>query len=160
MTNPRNNPRTMGFTELRRWLRHRHPMVLLDRILDYEPKRSLTGLLSVSGSLDCIAGHFPDRAIYPGSNLIQAFSQCGIILFQISTSRLADDELTLAGRIEARFFKIVVPGDQVVLNVTVEDLTDKVLHFSGIATVNEHRVAALRANIIRVKTSALEGPLW
>ncbi|MGW7595808.1 3-hydroxyacyl-ACP dehydratase FabZ family protein, partial [Streptomyces rubiginosohelvolus] len=79
--------RTMGFTELKSWLRHRHPMVYLDRILDYEPGVRLRSSLSVSGTMDVIAGHFPDRAVFPASHLTQAFAQSGIILYQLSTSR-------------------------------------------------------------------------
>ena len=54
-------PNTMGFSELRSWLRHRHPMVFLDRVLDYEPAQFLTATVAVSGALDVMAGHFPER---------------------------------------------------------------------------------------------------
>lgn len=150
----------MGFTELRQWLRHRHPMVLLDRVLDYEPGQFLQAVLSVSGNLDCIAGHFPERAIYPGSNLIQAFTQCGIILYQLCSSPLKDDELTLVGSIEARFFKIVVPGDQVIFDVQASRIVENVFYFSGKATVSDVRVAAFKANLVRLKIEEMGLQLW
>src|SRR3954467_8173677 len=88
-------PRTLGFTELKSWLRHRHPMVMLDRVTDYEPGQFLNARLAVSGSLDFVAGHFPERAIFPGSHLIQALSQAAIILFQLNTSGRGAAEPTL-----------------------------------------------------------------
>lgn len=150
----------LGFTELRGWLRHRHPMILLDRILDHEPGDFITALLSVTGKDDCIAGHFPERAIYPGSQLIQAFAQSGIILYQMGTSMLRDDELTLICSVESRFFKIVVPGDQVIFHVKAEQTIKNAFYFSGKATVLSDRVAAFRANLIRVNVADMGSPLW
>jgi 3-hydroxyacyl-[acyl-carrier-protein] dehydratase len=135
-------------------------MVLLDRVLDHEPGQFIQAALSVSGNLDCVAGHFPERAIYPGTNLIQAFTQCGIILFQMSTSLLNDDELTLVGTIETRFFKIVVPGDQVIFDVQADRIVENVFYFSGKATVSNERVAAFKANLVRLKVEDMGSPLW
>jgi 3-hydroxyacyl-[acyl-carrier-protein] dehydratase len=150
----------IGFTDLKKWLRHRHPMILIDRITDHEPGEFLDGLVSVSGSLDSISGHFPERAIYPGSHLIQAFAQCGIILLQMGTSVLSEDELTLVGAVHARFFKVVVPGDQVVFHVTADRTANSLFYFSGTATVDNKRVAAFRANLIRTHVRAMGDPLW
>src|SRR3569832_1630345 len=117
VTEVERQPKPLGFTALRQWLRHRHPMILLDRITDHAPGKFLEALISISGNVDCIAGHFPERAIYPGSNLMQANAQAGIILYQMSTSMLAEDELTLIGSVDSRFFKVVVPGDQVLMRL-------------------------------------------
>lgn len=153
-------PKPLGFTDLRKWLRHRHPMVLLDRITDHEPGKFLEALISISGNVDCIAGHFPERAIYPGSNLMQANAQAGIILYQMSTSMLAEDELTLIGSVDSRFFKVVVPGDQIVLRITANRLVGNMFQYSGKMTVEGNRVAAFRASLVRTKVSDLGSPLW
>jgi 3-hydroxyacyl-[acyl-carrier-protein] dehydratase len=160
LTLDRPNKKPLGFTDLKAWLRHRHPMILLDRIVDHEPGQFVTAIVMVSGALDTVAGHFPERAIYPGSNLIQAFSQGGIILFQMSTSKLLDDELTLVGSIEARFFKLIVPGDMVTIHVKADRIIQNTFHFSGTATVGSIRVAAMRATLIRVHEKELGPPLW
>lgn len=153
-------PKPLGFTALRQWLRHRHPMILLDRIVDHEPGKFLDALISISGNLDCIAGHFPERAIYPGSNLIQAYAQAGIILYQMSTSMLAEDELTLVSSVESRFLKVIVPGDQVLLRLQVNRLAGNLFQYSGKAMVGSNRVAAFRASLVRSKVSELGSPLW
>jgi 3-hydroxyacyl-[acyl-carrier-protein] dehydratase len=156
----RTNKKPIGFTDLKAWLRHRHPMILLDRIVDHEPGEFVTAVVMVSGALDTVAGHFPERAIYPGSNLIQALSQAGIILFQMRTTKLADDELTLVGSVEARFFKLVVPGDMITIDVKAGRLVRNTFQFSGTATVEATRVAAMRATLVRVHEKDVGPPLW
>ncbi|WP_430788866.1 3-hydroxyacyl-ACP dehydratase FabZ family protein [Actinoplanes sp. G11-F43] len=152
--------RTMGFTEIKSWLRHRHPMLYLDRVLDYQPGEFLTSRLSVSGAQDAIAGHFPERAIYPASHLTQAWAQSGIILFQLSTSRLADDEITLVGTVHSRFTKIVVPGDQVTFHTRCDRILGNTFFFSAKVTVDDTVVARFRGNLIRIKAADLGDPLW
>ncbi|MFJ4274282.1 3-hydroxyacyl-ACP dehydratase FabZ family protein [Streptomyces coelicoflavus] len=152
--------RTMGFTEIKNWLRHRHPMLYLDRVLDYEPGVRLVSRLSVSAQMDAIAGHFPERAVFPASHLSQAFAQSGIILYQLSTSRLADDELTLVGAMNSRFFRIVAPGDTVTITISADRLVGgTTFFFSGRAAVDSTPVAAFRANLVRRKAADM-GPQW
>lgn len=151
---------TLGFTELKQWLRHRHPMIYIDRILDYKPGEYLRSVTMVSGTMDAIAGHFPERAIFPGSHLMQAFAQSGIILYQLSTSPLEDDELTVIGSAQSRFMKIVVPGDQVIYDLRVDRLYGSSFHFSCRATVEGKPVAAFRGSLVRTKIEELGRQLW
>lgn len=152
--------RRLGFSEIKQWLRHRHPMIYIDRITDHEPGVFLRSLLSVSGNLDAIAGHFPERAIYPGSHLMQAFAQSGIILYQMSTRPLKDDELTLIGSVKSRFTRPVVPGDQVVFDVRADRLSGITFFFSSQATVDGVQVAAFRGTLTRRKATDLGRQLW
>ncbi|NOL42749.1 beta-hydroxyacyl-ACP dehydratase [Kribbella sandramycini] len=150
----------MGFTEIKSWLRHRHPMLYLDRVLDYEPGERIVASLAVSAQMDVIAGHFPERAIFPASHLNQAFAQAGIILFQLSTSKLREDELTLVGAMNSRFLKIVVPGDHVVITVTADRFVGDTFFFSGRATVEDTTVAAFRANLVRRNVADMGQQWW
>ncbi|MCC4597092.1 hypothetical protein NRY95_03640 [Xanthomonas campestris pv. phormiicola] len=153
-------PRRMGFTELKTWLRHRHPMVYLDRVLDYEPGARIETLMAVSGQSDAVAGHFPERAIYPASHLMQAIAQSAIILFQLSTSRLGEDEVTLIGSVKSRFTRPVVPGDRVIFALACESLRPAFFTFSCRATVDGHQVGALRGSLVRKTLAELGNPLW
>lgn len=160
-TTPRTQTDTaLGFTEIKQWLRHRHPMIYIDRVLEHQPGEYLRSMLAVSGTMDTIAGHFPERAIFPGSHLIQAFAQSGIILYQMSTSVLADDELTLIGSVHSRFTKIVVVGDQVIFDVRSDRIVGNTFHFSCRATVAGRPVAAFRGSLIRVTVEQLGRQLW
>jgi 3-hydroxyacyl-[acyl-carrier-protein] dehydratase len=153
-------PRTMGFTELKGWLRHRHPMVYLDRVLDYEPGEYVKSLMAVSGQTDAISGHFPERAIFPASHMMQAIAQSAIILAQLSTSPLEDDEITLIGSVKARFTHVVVPGDQIIFNTTCENLRGDVLTFACRAEVSGKPAAMTRGTLVRTKVAELGQQLW
>lgn len=153
-------PRAMGFTELKGWLRHRHPMIYLDRILDYEPGRYIKSLMVISGQTDAISGHFPERAVFPASHMLQAISQSAIILTQLSTSRLADDEITLIGSLKARFVRVVVPGDQIVFDTRCEGLRGKFMTFSCRAEVSGEPVAKMRGTLARSGITDLGEQLW
>ncbi|WP_305787939.1 3-hydroxyacyl-ACP dehydratase FabZ family protein [Symbioplanes lichenis] len=152
--------RSLGFSEIKGWLRHRHPMIYLDRVLDYAPGEFLTSTLSVSGTMDSLAGHFPDRAIFPASHLLQAFAQSGIILYQLTTSRLADDEITLLGSVHSRFLRIIVPGDQVIMTVRAGRIVGTTFYFSVQAVVDGRPVAKARATLNRTRVAALGPQLW
>lgn len=151
---------SLGFTELKQWLRHRHPMVYIDRILDHKPGEYLRAVTMVSGTMDAIAGHFPQRAIFPGSHLMQAFAQSGIILYQMCTSMLDDDEITVIGSAQSRFMKVIVPGDRVILTVRSDRLYKSSFHFSCRATVEDVTVAAFRGSLVRTKIAELGRQLW
>jgi len=153
-------PRVMGFTELKGWLRHRHPMVYLDRVLDYEPGVYLKSLMAVSGQTDAISGHFPERAVFPASHMMQAIAQSAIILAQLSTSRLADDEITLIGSVKARFTRVVVPGDQIIFTTTCESLRGNFLAFACRAEVSDKTVAKTKGTLARTKITDLGEQLW
>ncbi|GAA2225086.1 coronafacic acid dehydratase [Streptomyces amakusaensis] len=150
----------LGFTEIKQWLRHRHPMIYIDRILDHRPGEYLRSVTMVSGTMDVIAGHFPERAVFPGSHLMQAFAQSGIILYQMSTSKLDEDELTLIGSTRCRFTQVVVPGDRVVFDVRVDRLYEASFHFSCRATVEDRQVAAFRGSLVRTRVADLGRQLW
>ncbi|MEV6923830.1 hypothetical protein AB0M46_04855 [Dactylosporangium sp. NPDC051485] len=135
-------------------------MIYLDRVLDYEPGEFLHSLLLVSGQTDAIAGHFPERAIFPASHLTQAFAQSGIVLFQLSTTALTEDELTLIGAIQSRFVKIVVPGDVVRFNVTAESLRHNLFTFSANVSVEGANVAHFRGTLVRMAIEDLGRQLW
>lgn len=154
------NNTTMGFSELKKWLRHRHPLILIDRVLHYLPGKELSAVMVISGNDDTLAGHFPERAIYPGSHLIQAMSQCGIILLQLSTSKLEEDELTLIGGVSAKFHNITVPGDSLNIHIKVDRLYKNSMFFSGCAKVGDKKIISISANIARVNVEAVGDVLW
>lgn len=153
-------PRKMGFTELKQWLRHRHPMVYLDRITDYEPGRYLDSLMAVSGQTDAISGHFPERAVFPASHMMQAISQSAIILYQLSSSKLEDDEITLIGSLKSRFTRVVVPGDVIQFHTTIETQHKDFITFNCTAEVEKKPVAKVRGTLLCTKVADLGEQLW
>ncbi|MFR9753618.1 3-hydroxyacyl-ACP dehydratase FabZ family protein [Nocardia sp. 004] len=150
----------LGFSQIKSLLRHRHPMLYLDRVTTHVPGESLTGLLAVSGNMDAIAGHFPERAVFPGTHLAQTFSQAGIVLYLLSSRPLRDDEMTLIGSLNSRFTAPVVPGDVVQFDLRVRRLLDDMMLFGARAHVEQRTVALFRGTLSRVSLDRMGEQLW
>ncbi|ORT56736.1 hypothetical protein [Streptomyces sp. CB03238] len=157
--------RALGISAIKELVRGRHPRLFIDRVVDHEPGVFLKSLLAVSSQLDVMAGHLPERelmpgVILPGSHLMQAFAQSGVLLYQLSTEPLADDEVTLVGTVKARFKSVVVPGDQVILDVRADSFRGNAFLFSSSVTVEGRPVAAFRGTMSRAKIGTMGRPLW
>ncbi len=129
----------MENNEIRKFLPHRYPFLLVDRILDIEPKVKATGLKNVTINEHFFQGHFPDNPIMPGVLIVEAMAQVsGILAFHSG----ADGNAVYFMSIEkAKFRKPVVPGDQLRLEVSILQQRNKVWKFSGQAFVNDKVVA-------------------
>jgi 3-hydroxyacyl-[acyl-carrier-protein] dehydratase len=94
-------------------LPHRYPMLLIDRVLEMEPKKRILALKNFTINEEFFAGHFPNHPVVPGVLLVEAMAQAGgILLMHDDPDR--ERKLLLFMSIErARFRKPVVPGDQV-----------------------------------------------
>jgi len=94
-------------------LPHRYPMLLIDRVLEIEPKKRIVALKNFSINEEFFQGHFPGHPIVPGVLLVEAMAQAGGILL-LHDDPARDEKLLFFGAIErARFRRPVVPGDQV-----------------------------------------------
>ncbi len=102
--------------EIQALLPHRYPFLLVDRIIDYVPGRSATGIKNVTINEPFFNGHFPGRPIMPGVLIVEAMAQVGgVILTQMPDTR---GMLSLfAGIDKVRFRRPVVPGDRLVMTV-------------------------------------------
>lgn len=110
--------KTMTVEEIQKLIPHRYPMLLVDRVVDYEAGKSLHAIKNVSINEPIFTGHFPDLAIFPGVLILEALAQAtGILGFKTTEGR-EDKELYLFASIDkARFKKPVVPGDTLHLHV-------------------------------------------
>jgi 3-hydroxyacyl-[acyl-carrier-protein] dehydratase len=94
-------------------LPHRYPMLLIDRVLEMEPKKRIVAYKNFTMNEEFFQGHFPDHPVVPGVLLVEAMAQAGgILLLHDDPDR--ERKLLLFMSIErARFRKPVVPGDRV-----------------------------------------------
>ena len=94
-------------------LPHRYPMLLIDRVLEMEPRHRIVALKNFTINEEFFAGHFPQHPVVPGVLLVEAMAQAGgILLMHDDPDR--ENKLLLFMSIErARFRRPVVPGDQV-----------------------------------------------
>ena len=105
--------------EIKDYLPHRFPFLLLDRVTDVQPGKSLTALKNVSYNEPFFQVHFPESPVMPGVLVIEAMAQaCGVLAVCSQGGKRKEGEITLfAGLDEVRFKRQVVPGDQLIFQV-------------------------------------------
>lgn len=97
---------------------HRYPMLLIDRVLDYQSGKWLHAIKNVSINEPVFNGHFPDLSIFPGVMILEALAQATGILGFRSKESTGENEMYLFASIDkARFKRPVVPGDTMHLHV-------------------------------------------
>jgi 3-hydroxyacyl-[acyl-carrier-protein] dehydratase len=122
-----------GIIEL---LPHRYPFLLVDRVVEYVPDFSLVAIKNVTINEPFFPGHFPVRAVMPGVLILEALAQAAAILAsQTEEWKLRKPLFYLAGIENARFKKVVVPGDQLHLSVELTKRKAGVWKFKGTALV-------------------------
>jgi len=127
----------MSIQEILKFLPHRYPFLLVDRVLEFEPNRTLLAVKNVTMNEQFFTGHFPIQAVMPGVLIVEALAQAAAILAYQTLNLESQDALFYLGSIEnARFKKIVTPGDQLRLRVDIERRRTKVWKFKGMATVD------------------------
>ena len=114
----------MDIVEIMATIQHRYPFLLVDRILELEPGNRAVGLKNVTVNEQFFTGHFPGNPIMPGVLIIEHAAQVGSILLLASTGN--EGKLGLfAGIDEMKFRRKVVPGDQLITEVTILRLSGR-----------------------------------
>jgi len=135
---------TMDINQVLEYLPHRYPFLLIDRVLEVEPGKSLVGIKNVTVNEPFFQGHFPQRPVFPGVLILESLAQAtGILAFRSTNTRPADDSLYyFAGIDNARFKRPVSPGDQLRLSVEVIKSKRGIWKFTGEATVDGELAAS------------------
>lgn len=143
MTEVMSGDKTMMIQEIVNLLPHRYPFLLVDRVLDYTD-RTLKAIKNVTVNEPCFTGHFPDNAVMPGVLIIEALAQAGAILAYIVEKTTPRDHLCyLASLDNVKFKQIVLPGDQLELNVEILNTKGSFWRVHGQATVNGNLACSL-----------------
>ena len=126
--------------EIRKILPHRYPFLLVDKILDYDDQR-IVGLKNVTVNEPHFVGHFPDFPVMPGVLITEAMAQVAGILVLMSIPDRDSKLVLLASIDEAKFRKPVLPGDQLVIEMSVVKRKSFVAKMRGTASVDGQVVA-------------------
>ena len=120
-------------------LPHRYPILLVDRVLEIDKGKRIKALKNVSINEPFFVGHFPHHPVMPGVLVLEAMAQAAAILSFDSADVDADDKTVyyFAGIDAARFKRPVEPGDQLILDVTLERAKSGIFKFKGRALVGE-----------------------
>ncbi len=129
----------MNINEIMQHLPHRYPFLLVDRIIDIQPGKGITGIKNVTFNEPFFQGHFPGQPIMPGVLIIEAMAQvAGIAAFSSGMEGKAVYFMSIE---KAKFRRPVVPGDQLRLEIKVLQQRGNVWKFSGAATVDSKLVS-------------------
>ena len=134
---------TLDIHQILKLLPHRYPFLLVDRVLELDPGKSLRALKNVTMNEPFFVGHFPHRPVMPGVMILEALAQAAAILAfdNIDVRPDAHTVFYFAGIDSARFKRPVEPGDQLVLNVTLDRMKAGIVKFSGSARVGDQLAA-------------------
>jgi len=135
---------TLNIHEVMQHLPHRYPFLLIDRVLDYIPGKSLTALKNVTYNEEFFTGHFNHHPVMPGVLILEALAQATGILSYITTEQRPDGDSLyyLVGIDKARFKAPVSPGDQLILTVAVIKEKRGIWKFNAEAKVDDKLVSS------------------
>lgn len=135
---------SLNIYEILEHLPHRYPFLLIDKVLECEPGKSLVGIKNVSHNEPFFPGHFPSRPIMPGVLILEALAQAtGILAFK-TVDRVPDGSSLyyFVGIDNARFKQPVIPGDQLRLEVEYVKQMRGIWKFNGKAVVDDKVVCS------------------
>jgi len=129
---------TMNIHEILKKLPHRYPFLLVDRVLELEHGKRIRALKNVTMNEPYFVGHFPHRPVMPGVIMLEALAQTAALLSYDATDATPDDKSIyyFAGIDSARFKRVVEPGDQLTLDVTLDRMKSGIFKFHARASVD------------------------
>jgi UDP-N-acetylglucosamine acyltransferase len=145
--------RTLDINEIKEYLPHRYPFLLVDRVVYYnEAQRKICGIKNVTVNEEFFNGHFPEQPVMPGVLVLEALAQVSGILYYLftHTDPLSRKELFyLAGIDKARFKRIISPGDQVMLHSEFVSKKFDLMVFNAKATVNGELACSAEIRVVK-----------
>jgi len=134
----------MDIQQVMRYLPHRFPFLLVDRVLEVVAGKSIRALKNVTFNEPFFPGHFPTRPVMPGVLIIEAMAQSAGILTFVSEGVVPqpDDRFYFVGIDKARFRKPVEPGDQLIMDAVLVRSLKGIWKFEATATVDGREVAS------------------
>jgi 3-hydroxyacyl-[acyl-carrier-protein] dehydratase len=130
--------KTLDINQIKEYLPHRYPMLLVDRVLDWDAGKTITAIKNVTINEEFFNGHFPYKPVMPGVLMIEALAQTAALLAFLTLGQKPDDNAVVyfLGIDGARFKRPVEPGDQIKMQVEVIRQARGVWKFKALATVD------------------------
>jgi 3-hydroxyacyl-[acyl-carrier-protein] dehydratase len=129
----------LSYEEVKKLLKQRFPFVMVDRVLEIEPGKSIRALKNVAGNEIQFLGHFPDYSIMPGALIIEAIAQSASLLFSYTTGKGMEsgEVMAMAAVNDMRFLVPVLPGHTMIIQVNVIKATDEAALVEGVVSVDD-----------------------
>src|SRR5437899_11161022 len=138
---PAPDKTTLDIVDIFRILPHRFPFLLIDRVIEIEPKQRIVALKNVTINEPFFGGHFPNLPIMPGVLIVEAIAQAGGALLLTEVEDRGNKLMMFTGIERARFRRPVLPGDQLRIEVDVKAWRGNAVRMEGIAYVGDKRAA-------------------
>ncbi len=147
----------MDITQIMKILPHRYPFLLVDRIVELDPKKKAVGIKNVTINEQFFVGHFPGHPIMPGVLILESMAQvAGILAFASSGSKeeveknMRDKVIYFMSIDKVKFRRPVLPGDQLRQEVILTRHRGSTASFEGKAYVNDTMVAEAEMKAILI----------
>ncbi len=130
----------LSITEIVKYLPHRYPFLLIDKVIETEPGVKLTAIKNITINEPIFTGHFPQFPVFPGVLILEAMAQsCAVFAFRQLGGYPSEETLyLLVGIDKARFKRQVVPGDQLVIEVVLEKTRRGIWRFAATGHVSDN----------------------
>ena len=129
---------SLDINQIKEYLPHRYPLLLVDRVLDWEAGKSITAIKNVTINEEFFNGHFPHKPVMPGVMMIEAMAQTAALLSFLTMGHKPDHNSVVyfLGIDGARFKRPVEPGDQLKMEVEIVRAARGIYKYKGRATVD------------------------
>jgi 3-hydroxyacyl-[acyl-carrier-protein] dehydratase len=129
----------MDIHQILKQLPHRYPFLMVDRVIELDKGKRIKAIKNVTINEPFFTGHFPHRPVMPGVLMLEAMAQAAALLSFDAMGVTPDDKTVyyFAGIDGARFKRPVEPGDQLVMEVTLERAKAGIFKFKGVTRVGE-----------------------
>jgi 3-hydroxyacyl-[acyl-carrier-protein] dehydratase len=128
----------LNITQIKEYLPHRYPLLLVDRVIDFELGKTITAIKNVTVNEEFFNGHFPHQPVMPGVLMVEALAQTAAIL-SFMTMGVKPDENSVVyfvGIDNCRFKRPVGPGDQLKMDVEILRSSRGIWKYKATASVD------------------------
>jgi 3-hydroxyacyl-[acyl-carrier-protein] dehydratase len=148
--------KTLDIGQIKEYLPHRYPMLLVDRVLEWEAGKSITAIKNVTANEEFFNGHFPHKPVMPGVLMIEALAQTAALLSFLTMGVKPDDTSVVyfVGIDGARFKRPVEPGEQIKMQVEILRNARGIWKYKATATVDGQ--TAVEAELMCTMRSAID----
>jgi 3-hydroxyacyl-[acyl-carrier-protein] dehydratase len=131
--------KSLDINQIKQYLPHRYPLLLVDRVLDWEAGKHIRAIKNVSANEEFFNGHFPNKPVMPGVLMIEALAQSAALLAFLTIGQKPDanEVVYFLGIDGARFKRPVEPGDQLLLEVEIVRQVRGIWKFQAKGTVDQ-----------------------
>ena len=149
---------SLDINQIKQYLPHRYPLLLVDRVLDWESGKSITAIKNVTINEEFFNGHFPNKPVMPGVMTIEALAQTSALLAFLTMGQKPDENAMVyfLGIDNARFKRPIEPGDQLRMQVEILRQSRGIWKFQARATVDDQ--LAVEAELMCTMRSIADTP--